>query len=229
MKLSVPFVTYSGHIGNKWSSLSSGSSSKGSADTPLYAGASSRFRDRHTKSHPSWKGFGGFKVCYEFQENSWTSSLNYVIHQLLWAYRCQISNLHPECIIWELLHPFGSNNQSLVEETSNEVNSQKTEPTERREDLWSLMVYIIINVEGFCVIADCLYGHDEYYGASAELGLRSWAHCTGVQLKQVETVVFFLPVIQHHLQWALGITWRETKVNIRHYKLRKGERVQDCI
>lgn len=109
-------------------------------------------------------------------------------------------------------------------------SEDRTHWKKRRPMITDGLYYIMFfNVEGFCVIADCLYGHDEYYGASAELGLRSWAHCTGVQLKQVETVVFSLPVIQHHLQWALGVTWRETKVNIRHYKLRKGERVQDCI
>lgn len=54
---SVPFYTHWGHIGNKWSSLSSGSSSRGFVGTSLYPEASSRLRDRHTKSQPSWKGF----------------------------------------------------------------------------------------------------------------------------------------------------------------------------
>lgn len=60
------------------------------------------------------------------------------------------------------------------------------------------------NVEGFCVIVDCLYGHDEYDGASAELGLEVRAHHTGVQLKQVETVVISHVVLLQHLQRALG-------------------------
>lgn len=55
---------------------------------------------------------------------------------LLHSYRCQVSNFHPECIIWELLHAFGSDDKSLVEEASNEVKSQKTEPTERRDRLY---------------------------------------------------------------------------------------------
>ncbi len=65
----------------------------------------------------------------------WAWYFNDVIYQLHQAYRCEIANLHPKSVIWELLHAFGSNNQSLVEETSNEVNSQKTERTERRECL----------------------------------------------------------------------------------------------
>lgn len=55
------------------------------------------------------------------------------IYQLLCSYRCQISNLHPECIVWELLHPFSSNNEALVQETSNEVNRQEREPTEKKK------------------------------------------------------------------------------------------------
>lgn len=67
------------------------------------------------------------------------------------SYRCQISNLHPEGIIWELLHSFGSNNQPLVEEASNEVNSQKKEHTERRGSLQSLIIQITTSfiVEAF--------------------------------------------------------------------------------
>ena len=56
-----------------------------------------------------------------------------MIHKVLQTYRCQIAHLYPESVIRELLHPFGTNNQSLVEETSSEVNSQKTESTESRE------------------------------------------------------------------------------------------------
>lgn len=52
------------------------------------------------------------------------------------AYCCQVANLQPEEIIGDLLHPFGSNNQPLVEETSDYVDSHKTGPTEGREKLW---------------------------------------------------------------------------------------------
>lgn len=158
-----------------------------------------------------------------FKRSSRAWSFNDVIYQLHQAYRCQIANLHPKSIIRELLHPFGSNNQSLVEETSNEVNSQNTEPTERREALWSLIIYNIKCNKGFYVITDCLYAHDEYYGAGAEVGLKNRAHCTGVQLEKVETVVLPLPFLQHHLQLALGVRWQETKVNTRQHTLRKEE------
>ncbi len=57
----------------------------------------------------------------------------------------------------------------------------------------------------FCVITDFLYSRDDYDGASAELGGKSWANYTGVHLKQVETVTVPLPVLQHGLQWALEL------------------------
>ncbi len=75
-----------------------------------------------------------------------------------------------------------------------------------------------------------LYAHDEYYGASAEMGLKNWAHCTAVQLKQVETVVLPFPLLQHHLQLALGVRRRETKGKHKatHTK-KKGDSVQDYM
>lgn len=132
------------------------------------------------------------------------------------AYRGQVANFYPKSMIWELFHPLGSNNQSLIEETSNQVNRQNTEYTERRAGLWLLIVTVYnavyFNVTGLCVITDSLYAHNEYYGAGAEPGRKSWAHCTGIQLKQVETVTVPMLVLQYSLQLALGVWWGETKV-----------------
>lgn len=205
MNRSVPFYTYWGHIGNKWSSLSSGSSSRGFVDTSLYPEASSRLRDRHTKSQPSWKGF--VRYVDKFSAYTRASLVKENVLATPSTYCSQISNLHPECIVWELLQPFGSNYQPLVEEASNEVNRQKTEPAEKGEDLW--LVIFSINMCCFCIIRDCHCVHDEYNGASAELGIRSWARSAGFQLKQVDAVVCSLLVLLHELQWSLGDRWKE--------------------
>ena len=65
---------------------------------------------------------------------------------------------------------------------------------------------------------DCLYAHDEYDGASADVGLNRRAHCARVQLKQVETVLQPVPVLQHHLHLALGWDGKRQKVNTTHTK-----------
>lgn len=62
------------------------------------------------------------------------------------------------------------------------------------------------------------------YGASAELGLNRWTHCTGVHFKQVEALAHSCPVLQHDIQRALGVRWWETKVNTRPQNIRTGER-----
>lgn len=120
-----------------------------------------------------------------FKNGSNSASLDAIpsFHQ---PHRCQIPNLHPECVIWELLHPFSSNNQSLVEKTSNEVNGQEAEPTEKKTKN-GLMSLKTTNKNccfgGF--LRQCIHTHDEDNGTSAELGLNSWAHCAGVQPEQV--------------------------------------------
>lgn len=52
---------------------------------------------------------------------------------MVWTYRGQISDLHPECIVWKLLQALGSDHQALVEEAANEVNNEKAERTEKKE------------------------------------------------------------------------------------------------
>lgn len=51
---------------------------------------------------------------------------------MVWTYRGQIPDLHPECIVWKLLQALGSDHQPLVEEAANEVNNQKAERTKRK-------------------------------------------------------------------------------------------------
>ena len=87
-------------------------------------------------------------------------------------------------------------------------------------------VYILLSA---ILVTDCLYVHDEYYGAIAELGLNKWTHCTGVHFKQVEALAHSCPVLQHDIQRALGVRWRETKVNTRPQNIITGERVHDYM
>lgn len=55
------------------------------------------------------------------------------------AYRCQVANFHPKSIVGELLHPFGSDDQPLIEETSNKVESQKHESTKKTETITTFL------------------------------------------------------------------------------------------
>lgn len=54
------------------------------------------------------------------------SKLTEIIHQVARPHRRQVPNLHPEVVVGKLFNPFGSNDQPLIQESSNKVNSQKT-------------------------------------------------------------------------------------------------------
>lgn len=58
---------------------------------------------------------------------------------------------------------------------------------------------------------DCLYIHDEYYGASTELGLNNRTDCAGVQLEQIKTVLSSISVLQDDFKVTLRARQKQKK------------------
>ena len=52
-------------------------------------------------------------------------------------YRCEVSKLLPEGNVGELLHALGSDHQALVQEPSDEVRCQQTDPTAQTEVVYN--------------------------------------------------------------------------------------------